>query len=78
MGSHGSSVPSCISRHDGYFAPHAGQNRTLETGMTKRVTLMMDDELGRKIREYQAEVMLERNKAHRYSDAVNDILTRGV
>lgn len=45
--------------------------------MKKRITLMMDDELDRRIREHQAGMMLERNRTYSYSDAVNDLLARG-
>ena len=45
--------------------------------MKKRVTLMMDDEMDCRIREYQAKMMLERNGAYSYSDAVNDLLAKG-
>ena len=47
-------------------------------GMKKRVTIMMDDELDRRIREHQARMMLERNGTYSYSDAVNDLLAKGV
>ena len=45
--------------------------------MAKRVTIMIDDELDRRIREHQARVTMERNKAYSYSAAVNDLLARG-
>ena len=45
--------------------------------MAKRVTIMIDDEVDRKIREHQARKILERNKACSYSAAVIDLLTRG-
>ena len=44
--------------------------------MKKRVTLMMDDELDRRIREYQVRIMLARDGTYSFSDAVNDILAR--
>ena len=37
---------------------------------------MIDEELDRRVREYQAQKMLERNRACSYSDAVNDLLAR--
>ena len=46
--------------------------------MTKRVTFMINDELDRKIRQFQAKTMLGSNKAYSYSDAVNDLLTRSI
>ena len=45
--------------------------------MTKHVTFTIDDDLDRKIREYQATVMLERNRAYSFAAAVNDLLARG-
>ena len=46
--------------------------------MAKRVTIMIDDELDRKIRERQVRMMLERNRMYSLSEAVNDILAGGV
>ncbi len=46
--------------------------------MAKRVTFTIDDVLDRRIKEYQAKMMLDTNKAYRYSDAINDMLARGV
>ena len=45
--------------------------------MAKRVTIMIDDEVDRRVRQYQAQKMLDTNKAYRYSDAVNDLLAGG-
>ena len=45
--------------------------------MAKRVTIMIDEELDRRVREHQAQKMLERNKAYSYSAAMNDLLARG-
>ncbi len=44
--------------------------------MAKRVTFTIDDVLDRRIKEYQAKMMLDTNKAYRYSDAINDMLAR--
>ncbi len=38
---------------------------------------MVDNELDRKIREYQAKTMLDTNRTYSYSDAINDLLARG-
>ena len=46
--------------------------------MLKRVTIMIDDEVDRMVREYQVKKMLEDNKAYSYSAAMNDLLARGV
>ena len=46
--------------------------------MAKRVTILIDEELDRRVREYQAKMMLEGNKACSYSAAMNDLLARGV
>ena len=45
--------------------------------MAKRVTVTIDDELDRMVREYRARMMLERNRACSYPDAVKDLLARG-
>ena len=46
--------------------------------MKKHVTFRIDDDLYRRIREYQARVALERDGTYSFSEAVNDILARGV
>ncbi len=46
--------------------------------VAKHATILMDDELIRKIRKHQARMMLERNAAYSFSDAVNDLLARGL
>ena len=45
--------------------------------MAKRVTITIDEEVDRRVREYQVKKMLEDNKAYSYSDAVTDLLARG-
>ena len=45
--------------------------------MAKRVTVTIDEELDRGVREHRARMMLERNKACSYSAAMNDLLARG-
>ncbi len=42
--------------------------------MRRRVTFMIQDDLDRKVRQYQAKVMLGSNRTYSYSDAINDIL----
>lgn len=44
--------------------------------MSRRVTVMMDAEVDKKIRAYQAKVMQKQNSAYSYSRAVNDILKK--
>ena len=46
--------------------------------MAKRATILVDDGLDRRIREYQARKILEGNKAYSFSDAVNDLLARSL
>ena len=46
--------------------------------MAKHVTIRIDDEVDRRVREYQAKKMLEGNKACSYPAAVNDLLARSV
>lgn len=46
--------------------------------MSKRVTIMIDDELDKKIRIYQAKKIQKENIAYSYSKAVNDILRNGI
>ena len=45
--------------------------------MAKRVTIQIDEELDRRVREHRARKMLERNKAYGYPDAVKDLLAGG-
>ena len=45
--------------------------------MAKRVTILIDDELDRGVREHRAGMApLKRNKAYSYSAAVNDLLAK--
>ena len=46
--------------------------------MAKRVTIQIDEELDRRVREHQAGMMLASNKAYSYSAAVNDLLARNI
>ena len=45
--------------------------------MAKHVTIWIDGELDRRVREHQAKMMLASNKAYSYSAAINDLLARG-
>ena len=44
--------------------------------MTRRVTIMIDPELDKKIRAFQAKKMQKQNESYSYSRAVNDILKK--
>jgi hypothetical protein len=46
--------------------------------MSKRVTIVIQDELDKKIRAYQAKKMQKENTTYSYSRAVNDILRKFV
>ena len=44
--------------------------------MPRRVTIMVEDELDKKIRIYQTKKMQKLNSTYSYSKAVNDILKK--
>ena len=44
--------------------------------MTRRVTIMIEDDLDKKIRLIQAKKMQKQNAAYSYSRAVNDIIKK--
>ncbi|MCV0392156.1 MAG: hypothetical protein K5790_02550 [Nitrosopumilus sp.] len=44
--------------------------------MTRRVTIMIEDELDKKIRLFQAKKMQKQNSTYSYSRAVNDIIKK--
>jgi len=46
--------------------------------MAKRVTIMIDDELDKKIRIYQAKKMQKENITYSYSKAINEILKKSI
>ena len=46
--------------------------------MSKRITIMIQDELDKKIRSYQAKRMQKENTTYSYSRAVNDILKNAI
>ena len=46
--------------------------------MARCVTILIGDEVDRRVREHRAEKMLGGNKACSYSAAVNDLLARAV
>ncbi|MGH1566277.1 MAG: hypothetical protein ACRBB5_02385 [Nitrosopumilus sp.] len=46
--------------------------------MTKRVTIMIEDELDKKIRIHQAKKMQKENTTYSYSKAINEILKKAI
>ena len=46
--------------------------------MSKRVTIMIDDELDKKIRAFQAKKIQKDSTSYSYSKAVNDIIRKGI
>ena len=46
--------------------------------MTKRVTIMINGDLDRKVWEYQARTIQDANRAYSYSRTVNDLLARDI
>ena len=53
--------------------------RNLEKySMTRRISIIMDNDLDKKIRELQAKTMQKENRAYRYSKAVNDLLRKAI
>ena len=46
--------------------------------MSKRVTIMIDEELDKKIRAYQAKQIQKNNVSYSYSKAVNEILRKAI
>jgi len=46
--------------------------------MGRRVTIMIEDNLDKKIRQYQAKVIQKENSTYSYSKAVNDLLQKAI
>ena len=46
--------------------------------MAKRVTIMIDEELDKKIRGHQAKKIQKENISYNYSKAINDILRKAI
>jgi len=46
--------------------------------MTKRATIMMDDDVDRKLRQIQAKIIQKENKSISYSYVVNSILKNSI
>ena len=46
--------------------------------MSKRITVVLDDEIDKKIREFQAKTTRKNNFTYSFSKAVNDILRKSI
>ncbi len=46
--------------------------------MSRRITFMIDEDLDKKIRLYQAKKMQKENSTYSYSRAINDIIKKGI
>ena len=46
--------------------------------MSKRITIMIDNDLDKKIRVFQAKKMQKENTTYSYSKAINDILKKAI
>ena len=46
--------------------------------MGRRVTIMIEDNLDKKIRQFQAKIIQKENSTYSYSRAVNDLLRKAV
>ncbi len=46
--------------------------------MSKRITIMIDDDLDKKLRTYQAKQIEQMQKTYSYSKAINDILQKSL
>lgn len=46
--------------------------------MSKRVTIMIDDDLDKKLRQYQAKMIQQSTGAYSYSKAINEVLRKSL
>jgi len=46
--------------------------------MGRRVTVMIEDGLDKKIRNYQAKILQKNNSTYSYSKAVNDLIRKAI
>ena len=46
--------------------------------MAKRITIVVEDDLDKKIRKYQASKIQKENTTFSYSKAVNELLRKGI
>ena len=46
--------------------------------MSRRVTIMIDEELDKKIRQFQAKKMQKENITYSYSKAINDLIRKSI
>ena len=61
-----------------YGTPLNYQIQTLKTPMSKRITIMIDNDLDKKLRTYQAKQIEKIQKTYSYSKAINDILRKSL
>ena len=54
------------------------QISVVHTSMSKRITIMIDDDLDKKLRTYQAKQIEKIQKTYSYSKAINDILRKSL
>ncbi len=46
--------------------------------MSKRVTIMIDDDLDKKLRQRQAKMIQQNNQSYSYSKTINDVLRKAL
>lgn len=61
-----------------FVTPLNYQIQTLKTPMSKRITIMIDNDLDKKLRTYQAKQIEKFQKTYSYSKAINDILRKSL
>jgi hypothetical protein len=46
--------------------------------MAKRITVMIDDDIDKKLRQYQAKMIQQSSGAYSYSKTINDVLKKSL
>jgi hypothetical protein len=46
--------------------------------MAKRITVMIDDEVDKKLRQRQAKMIQQNNETYSYSKTINDVLRKSI
>lgn len=46
--------------------------------MAKRITVMIDDDIDKKLRQYQSKMIQQRSGAYSYSKTINDVLKKSL
>ena len=46
--------------------------------MSKRITIMIDDDLDKKLRQRQAKMIQQINESYSYSKTINDVLRKSI